>query len=54
LISRLADRTLGCRPRPYRVGYAFAAQEWATLPEDPWDVPLDAVVTEKGVRRCRS
>lgn len=33
------------------VGVGFAAQRVARLPRDPWDVPLDAVVCEDGVRR---
>lgn len=46
------DRLLA-RPRPFRrplvVGYAYAAQERARLPDDPWDRKLDALVTERGV-----
>ena len=33
------------------VGFAFAAQEVATLPLEPTDLALDTVVTETGVRR---
>lgn len=33
---------------PRLIGIAFAAQEFDTLPREPWDVPLDAVVTEQG------
>ena len=32
--------------RAFRCGLFFAAQEFEALPVDPWDVPLDAVVTE--------
>lgn len=35
--------------KPKMVGLSFAIQELADLPYDPWDVLLDAVVTEKGV-----
>jgi 5-formyltetrahydrofolate cyclo-ligase len=46
------DRALA-RPRPFRrplvVGYAYALQQQAQVPEDPWDRRLDAVVTERGV-----
>lgn len=35
------------RGRSILVGVAFACQESASLPVDVWDVPLDAVVTEK-------
>ena len=48
------DRALaGFRPgrRPLLVGYAYTAQEMPMIPAEPWDVRLDAVVTEKGLRR---
>ncbi len=35
-------------PGPYLVGLAFAAQRVAALDVMPWDVPLDAIVTENG------
>lgn len=35
----------------FRCGLFFAAQEFESLPVDPWDVALDAVVTESGVWR---
>jgi len=41
------------RQRPWRVGFAFAAQEVARVPADAHDVLLDAVVTERGLRRFR-
>ena len=48
------DRLLA-RPRAYgrplRVGFAFAAQEVRTVPVAPHDARLDAVVTERGLRR---
>jgi 5-formyltetrahydrofolate cyclo-ligase len=37
--------------RPLRVGHAYAAQEVPEVPAEPWDVRLDAVVTERGLRR---
>ncbi|HWY24635.1 MAG TPA: 5-formyltetrahydrofolate cyclo-ligase [Nevskia sp.] len=37
--------------RPLLVGYAYAAQEIAAVPAEPWDVRLDAAVTERGRRR---
>ena len=48
------DRTLAFRaarpvPPPRLVGVAYAAQEVDTLPDEAWDVPLDAVVTERGL-----
>lgn len=47
------DRWLaGAWPPPYRVGYGFANQEIPRIPSEPWDLSLDAVCTERGVRRC--
>lgn len=37
--------------RAFRCGIFFAIQEFPAIPTDPWDVRLDAVVTEQGV--CR-
>ncbi|QQR39709.1 5-formyltetrahydrofolate cyclo-ligase [Devosia rhizoryzae] len=45
------DRTLAALPRkPLLVGLAFAAQELSHVPRQEHDLPLDAVVTETGVR----
>jgi 5-formyltetrahydrofolate cyclo-ligase len=45
------DRTLArLSKKPKLVGLAFAAQELDHIPREPHDVPLDAVVTEVGVR----
>jgi len=45
------DRTLAHLPkRPRLVGFAFARQEVDHIPREAHDVPLDAVVTELGVR----
>jgi 5-formyltetrahydrofolate cyclo-ligase len=35
-------------PPPRLVGIAFETQRFERLPRDPWDVTLDAVVTESG------
>jgi 5-formyltetrahydrofolate cyclo-ligase len=35
--------------RAFRCGLFFAAQEIDALPLDPWDVPIDAIVTETGI-----
>ena len=40
--------------RPLLIGVAFAVQEFGRLPADPWDVRLDAVVTEDGWLDCNS
>ena len=50
------DRLLARRPshgRPLCVGLAFAAQEVAAVPAGPLDARLDAIVTERGLRRFR-
>jgi len=45
------DRTLAVLARkPMLVGLAFAAQELPQIPREDHDVPLDAVITEHGVR----
>lgn len=40
--------------RPWIVGVAFATQEVPRIPSDPWDIPLDAVLTEKEYRHFRT
>jgi 5-formyltetrahydrofolate cyclo-ligase len=45
------DRTLaGMSKKPRLIGLAFAAQELDAIPRQEHDIPLDAVVTEAGVR----
>jgi 5-formyltetrahydrofolate cyclo-ligase len=46
------DRWLPTRPSPQcpTVGVLFAAALQEDLPHDPWDVPLDYLVTEEGLR----
>jgi 5-formyltetrahydrofolate cyclo-ligase len=36
--------------RPHLAGIAYAKQQAGPLPTDPWDVPLDSVITENGFR----
>ncbi len=44
------DRALANHPfRPYRLGLAYASQQVARLPREPWDQPLQAVLTEHGL-----
>ena len=46
------DRTLaGMKKRPKLIGLAFSAQELEHIPREAHDVPLDAIVTEAGVRQ---
>ena len=33
--------------KPRLVGVAYECQRVETLPHDPWDMPLDAVLTER-------
>ncbi len=42
--DRIPARLAG---RPLRVGYGYAMQAVAALPRDPWDVPLDLIITER-------
>ena len=37
---------------PQLVGIAYAWQQVESIPGDPWDAPLDAVITEYGVTYC--
>lgn len=37
--------------RPRLIGLAFDAQQVDRLPVDPWDIPLDAVITERAYYR---
>lgn len=39
---------------PLLVGAAYGVQEVDSLPAERWDVPLDAVITERGVRYFRN
>jgi 5-formyltetrahydrofolate cyclo-ligase len=46
------DRTLAAMsPRPLAIGVGFAAQEIASIYPQAFDVPMDLIVTEAGVRR---
>lgn len=42
------DRAFADHPRALRIGVAWSIQQAPTVPTDPWDVPLDALITEKG------
>jgi len=41
------DRAFARYPDAMRVGIAWSAQEIDMVPDDPWDVPLHAVLTER-------
>ena len=49
LRARVSDRDR-TRGRATAIGFAYAAQEVAPLPAEPTDAPLDAIVTEAGIR----
>lgn len=40
--------------RPRRIGVAFSWQEVEHIPAQPWDVPLDGIVTDQGITTFRS
>jgi 5-formyltetrahydrofolate cyclo-ligase len=39
--------------KPKLIGVAYDFQRVATLPSEPWDVPLDAVLTDRALYRFR-
>ncbi len=39
--------------RPIRIGVAYSWQQVEHIPAQPWDIPLDAVVTEQGLTTFR-
>jgi 5-formyltetrahydrofolate cyclo-ligase len=41
------DRWFADHPHAMRIGIAWSMQEVPSLPTEPWDVPLHAIVTEK-------
>ena len=41
------DRALSLLDRAFTVGIAWSVQQCDALPADPWDIPLNAVLTEK-------
>jgi 5-formyltetrahydrofolate cyclo-ligase len=40
------DRAFARMPGALRIGLAWSCQEYDELPADPWDLPLDMVMTE--------
>ncbi|MDX3901833.1 MAG: 5-formyltetrahydrofolate cyclo-ligase [Sphingobium sp.] len=40
------DRAFARHPDAYRIGLAWSVQEQDAVPADPWDLPLQAVLTE--------
>jgi 5-formyltetrahydrofolate cyclo-ligase len=40
--------------RPWLIGLAFECQRVPSIPAEPWDISLDAILTENGLTRFRS
>ena len=47
LDALIVGNTTVARPDSLRIGIAWSIQECDGLMTDPWDMPLDAVLTEK-------
>jgi 5,10-methenyltetrahydrofolate synthetase len=48
------DRTLAALdPRPFTIGIGFQSAKLATIFPQPYDIPLDAIVTEAGIQSLR-
>jgi len=45
------DRTLASRPRPVALGVGYELGRIATIRPQSWDIPMDWIVTERGVYR---
>ncbi|MCD2323780.1 5-formyltetrahydrofolate cyclo-ligase [Sphingomonas sp. IC-56] len=43
------DRAFARYPDAWRLGVAWSVQEAPAIPADIWDVPLEAIITEKGM-----
>lgn len=48
--DRAIARLMALGRRPRLIGIAFACQEVASVPFEPHDIPLDAILTEHGLR----
>lgn len=46
------DRALAGAAGPVRVGLGFECQQAEVLPIEPWDIPMDFVVTESALHTC--
>ena len=43
------DRYFSNHPNALRIGVGWSQQKVEALPVDPWDVPMDAILTEQGL-----
>jgi len=41
------DRAFAQFPNAWRIGVAWSVQQVESLPQEPWDVPLNAIITER-------
>jgi 5-formyltetrahydrofolate cyclo-ligase len=48
------DRILRDYPEAFKIGLAFEEQITSSLPAEPWDVPMDLVVTDQRVLHPRA
>ncbi|MDO5845385.1 MAG: 5-formyltetrahydrofolate cyclo-ligase [Methanocorpusculum sp.] len=48
------DRFLEQHPEPVRIGMAYACQEVACVPAEPFDIKMHYVVTEDGIMDCQA
>lgn len=39
--------------KPLLIGLAHHSQEWEQLPTEAWDIPLDAIITDKNIVLCK-
>lgn len=46
------DRAFATLPDAWRLGIAWSVQQLLMIDTDPWDVPLHAVITERGMVRA--
>jgi 5-formyltetrahydrofolate cyclo-ligase len=46
------DRTLAAGPRPLTIGIGYEMANLRSIYPQPHDIPMDLLVTERGVRRC--
>jgi len=51
--DRFFSRLSGHGIHPVKIGLAFSFQEVPSVPCDPWDEPLDMVVTENEIINCQ-
>lgn len=43
------DRFLAAQPRALKIGLAYESARLENIPKEPHDVPMDKIVTEKGI-----